>query len=696
MNRILLTGLFALCCTLNAGTPYEPLTADEDTIFLIQPTEEGLRDVTGKIGKVSSLGGEVKRDENGNLYFHLEGEKTGILIPDDGSISFKDGLSIEAYVYLEKPLSNKSGFMLKIGTGSFSFTKGQQLTVDWFSFAGEKIYVEPGAKRFDYYPVGDALCNGFLPLPTGKWVHLAFTYDPEMRTYRTWIDRGVDRISEMQREYPASGPLMVSCEKSPFRFFEGLANARIGQIKLSSKPIEFTKQAPLNIYVNELPWQDKVLVSLEQISKKLSLPADIVVFVENGGVASSKRFVLEKRETTSFEIPVTWGRGWGTRFSMYVQVYENNTRVMEREFVLSSPPHPKGPWKINPDRSLSYEDKKVFPICLYGVFEEDFPLVAELGFTMAMPHDPKRRFYSIFGSSDEELAIQRELLKDASDSKLKLIMCGGGLNNTLRRVEYLRNEPGLGFWYAYDEPFGLSLKRLRDSYNAIKLTDPNMPVAGVQNNPRRLRESAMGVDIVGVDSYPIPGCALRSIYDSTRYALKGGFFRKPVLTVICSYGPDKIPTEDEFRCMAYLAIIGGANMLGVYAWDERVKDQKAYYAKDHPEVISTFKSVIGELHRLDDVLPEPNIENDPLVEREERGIFAAVKRAKGKEYLFIASDSRREEKFTVTYPPAGNANAKNMSSGNFKGDFSFVNGKADLTVPPLGAAVFELPGPIGK
>lgn len=667
------------------------------TVFQLVPNPGGrvpLKDAAGKY-VVTVTGGKAVPDPTlGASVVFGDGSGNGIWVRDNGDESiFQGGVTLEAWLQLDEPMPRepKSGAKLGMKAGSFlwSITPEGKLNNTWLVLPTEPVATD-NWRQYNYHPVGDTLMNGEMELPVGRWTHLVVTYDEKTHTFRSWIDGGLDRDRQFARE----GPQPLGYQRgSAFVFLQGMRNCRVGGIRLRSGAHDPAPAPPMALFVNQLPWEGKTLVTLDRISDGLPFPLEAVVLVQSasGAARTVSRTRIAAGPTAHIEIPMS-GVGWrGSMSTLIVKVFAGNRQVFtdSRSVVQSKP---AGPIAIRPDKALSIGGRAVFPRLIYHVFPEDLPAVAAMGFNVFMGRDYKFRFMAPFGSADEDIADRRDSLDKGMQSGLFMALTANFVNGNPRLIEILKGHPGLLTWYAFDEPWG-RLDRLRESYNTTKLVDAEHPVVIVQNNASRFRETAEGCDILGCDSYPIPNVSLRAVADATRAAVKAVYGRKPVWTVLPAYswgGDNKLPSLEELRCMVYLAVCEGANGLGIYAWDDRPKKKDGYYMRNHPETIEVVTAVMGEVKSLETILVAPNLPGAAGFSPRNSSLHASIKQVGAKRYLFLANDSRQEEAGTLVLRDVGSATARPILEGGFSQKLEFKDGKVAVRLPCYCAAVFEL------
>jgi hypothetical protein len=355
---------------------------------------------------------------------------------------------------------------------------------------------------------------------------------------------------------------------------------------------------------------------------------------------------------------------------------------------------PAGAIRIEEDRTLMKDGKKFFPLMVYHAMPDDFPLLAELGFNVLLNNFNlgQHAGADVAGYS----ALLQQSLDAATQNHLLLWVAANSDYNKLFTIPVAKNHPALLGWYGADEPWG-DLTRLPESYNTIKMLEPDKPVLIIQNNYSRLQETALGADIIGTDPYPIPNVPLRAVVDATEAAVRAVSGRKPVWTILPQY-LTKIPTREELRCMVWLAIISGADGVGLFDWDERLKDRQTgaftgWHTTEHPEQVENVRVVFGELRTLEPVLLAPKAAQQPAMQPANPALHALLKEANGKRYLLVASDSRRAEETTLIMESLADGEARCLSDGGGNANLRFKQGALPIKLPPLGAAVYELSAP---
>ena len=656
-----------------------------DTVFLLE-----VDSVTGRLVDRVGLfeaavrGGEVAEDERVGKYVRFgEGKGNGITVPDGGRIRFDGGCTLEMWLMLEEAEAPNPGGLLAAKRGSFAFAiKDGRLNNGGMRFPTERV-ATTSLFQYGHYPVGEEVFFGATPIPSNRWVHLAITYDEGLKVIRTWVDGGIDRTRYLARE--GAAPLL-SDPTRPVELLKGMKNVRVAGVRLSRGARRLGPLPVLEAYVQQLPYQDKIAVDIDHVDKSLPLPLEIAVMFESPGGATSPAARVPLDSYGRRQILVDAPKWHGALYTLTIKAYAQGEMVYSRSVRVANP-RPRGVQRVGADHSLSVSGQAFFPLVIYHVFPEDYAAVADIGFNIIMPRGPSLQFMGT-GAGAAGIADIKSCLEEAKSQKVYLLVEANTVFGHITRVQLFKGHPALLGWMGFDEPWG-TLEKVQESYNVVKLLDPDRPIYCVQNNATRFAETAEGADILAADSYPIPRVSLRDVADRTAAAVRSVSGLKPVWTILPQYG-SKRPSLEELRCMAYLAIISGANGLGIYAWDERPKKTKGWYTKEHPRDAAVLRSVIQELKSLEKILIAPNTEEQARFDPPNGALHATIKLTNGKTYLFVASDSRKEEEAVLSVDGLPGSEGVPLSGRAGARRVRFERGRVALTLPPLFAEVFEI------
>lgn len=676
-----------LLCLALATSPvlaaFPEIKADAQTQFLLRvdPAARAFVDVTGHVAPVVS-GGEVVNDEAwGGPCLRLVDEKSGITVRDDGKLSLDGGMTLDAWVRLDESAPAK-GASLALKIGSFAWgLPGGRLTTEWLTFPSEEIFTtEP--KQFKYFPVGGDRINGLRIVPPGRWTRLTMAYDEALGMVTTQIDGVTDRFRFRHR----GAETMQRDAKKALTLFQGFKGMRIGSVHLrKGRPRLATPT--LEVFANALPYQDKLMFTFDHIDPDLPLPLEVAIMREFPSGESEMLHTTTLDSHVRRDLLLDALPSWkGTLFTFHVSVSSAGRGVLARSLRIANM-KPKVRVQLHGDGSMSREGRKFFPLLIYHALPEHFPVLAGLGFN-AVAND-----FCLRRETGADRAAYTHALKETLDAAqqhgLGVLAAANAAFGNLHTIPAAKDHPALLAWYGADEPWG-DITRLHESYNTIKLLAPDPPIFIVQNNLSRLQDTAPACDILAVDPYPVPNVSLRGVADATLAARRAVAGHKPVWTVLPQYAT-KVPTLDELRCMAWIAIASGANGLGIYSWEDQVRDAKTralsgWFTPDHPQQIENLRSVLKELRAHETMLIAPAAADQPQMQPANPALHVLLKEEKGKRWLIIANDSRRAESTELILTSADSAKPLIADSPALQPK----SGRIPLTLPALGIGVYEL------
>ncbi len=214
--------------------------------------------------------------------------------------------------------------------------------------------------------------------------------------------------------------------------------------------------------------------------------------------------------------------------------------------------------------------EKVLPVVGYHSMNEDLSRLSELGITVVQS--------SASGSPDKI----KEKLDEAQKYGVKVLvplyeyMVPAGhernIENTKRAIRMFHDHPALFGWMVMDEPRPASREDtemyalLQASYDLIRSHDPDHPVYICECYPSSFVWSGQCCDILALDPYPDYRDRIERVYNETVAAVEAVHGKKPVYNILQAWQWTSgwLPTSDEMRNMAYLAMLGGAVGLGYY------------------------------------------------------------------------------------------------------------------------------------
>ena len=275
-----------------------------------------------------------------------------------------------------------------------------------------------------------------------------------------------------------------------------------------------------------------------------------------------------------------------------------------------------GRCQVSPARSRPFSlDSDEFPL---GMFSTDgagaMDQVAKMGITYVHTYG--------MGASNDAAAMARDIafLDQAAKRGLKVIynLRGdawvkkkNGVAEMMKLVNAVKDHPGLGFWYLFDEPDGrCEPAELIPFYRALKKATPTIPVAVATAWSKNWQKYNDALDILMIDIYPVqhkpfPKSDLSAMTRFTDGALGLG---KPVMPINqcinwkvfagkkktyrgSPVAELRFPTTAELRYWCYSGAAQGVR--GMFWWSYARSVQAGY-----GWINQTFGPVMREFHQF--------------------------------------------------------------------------------------------------
>jgi len=213
------------------------------------------------------------------------------------------------------------------------------------------------------------------------------------------------------------------------------------------------------------------------------------------------------------------------------------------------------------------------------------------------------------------------------------------------RVNALKSHPALAGWYLFDEPeyYSVTPQQLDAAYQAIKQVDPLHPVTFAAPGFAPGYPFLSALDYGILDPYPIPQAPPSDILTNLANARATG---KAFDYTIQAYqsdmnlhwpgdapGPQRFPSREETRSLAYLALNGGATNLIFYGyWESHIVPGVAW---------EWMKAVdVGnELIRLGPIYSSTDAPQIGLVSSSSPDLDTGVRQWQGKAYVTVVNKS---------------------------------------------------------
>ena len=215
-------------------------------------------------------------------------------------------------------------------------------------FPADKVFTT-SLKQYKEYPVDSETFYGAMTIPSNRWVHLAVTYDQELKVIRTWIDGGIDRTRYLARD--GAAPL-VSDPAKAFEFVKGMKDVRIAAVKFSRGAWSPGPVPALEAYVHQLPYEDKIAIDIDHIRRDLDRPLDVAVILESPAGDSPVVKWVTLTASTAGNLH-RCSEMAGVLYTLIVKAYARHRLVFSNSLRVANP-RPGGKFKITGTRpSLS-------------------------------------------------------------------------------------------------------------------------------------------------------------------------------------------------------------------------------------------------------------------------------------------------------------------------------------------------------
>lgn len=222
--------------------------------------------------------------------------------------------------------------------------------------------------------------------------------------------------------------------------------------------------------------------------------------------------------------------------------------------------------------------------------------------------------------------------------------------STRADIQARMHHPAVLAWYLVDEPEGIGRapsEMVEDRYQFVKEIDQDHFCGLVVTTPEAAKDYHFGADIMWIDPYPVPAQPVTYVSDCVSGEVKAVEKDQPVWCIPQAFdwsvfNTGKVngkhrPTNEEERCMTYLALVNGAK--GIIYW---AYNGMYYYITDYPEHWSGMKKIAGELRDLSPVLMTKTVDKKLSVTTRSTGIQTMLKKLKGDWYVFAVNSLTTE------------------------------------------------------
>ena len=671
-----------------ASPPSGPPTADAATVLLWHLDEgqgEEASDASGQghVGKIT--GAQWTEGKFGKAL--VWGEDNGN-VTTPGTFPPLEAFTLQAWVKLDQ-----------MPTGQIPFW-----TADLCGQLGAAIIsIRPPGLMYVGVQLGSQSNHlmGQKKIAVGEWTHVALVYDGAARKIGLFVNGEID----LELDVPPGSPLQVNQPKNPFwaRSYGGPDEKLVGaidEISLSSRAETFGHKWRSNVYVHLLRYQPGFLVGGALTPSQAAAMPNIVLQVRNAEARQVLDTLLSAQDVNEgvlvpvrelpagdYAVKVTGVARGGARETLCEHTFHYTPPV--RDFV-----------SFTPDNVCLVGGKPFFPLGAYHVRQEDLQTIKDGGMNLGIP------FTATFPPGWSRPSDGVGYLEKCAAVGLMGVAIGGHKD----ALAHYRGHPEVLFWYVDDEPGGEGrqpadiLKRYED----WAATDPTHPMFLLHNKPAEFMRYAPACDVFACDPYPIRRAGPADLMHVVRYtegAVAAVFDRKPVWVALQCYtvravseagksqdGLPRLPTQDELRCMSYLALAGGARGLLYYAFDDTYYNngqiRGVNIGKEHPEFWAQMTQVMKELGgqqrlwlspcaslRPENLTPEVVVQQKP---------FACA----GKTYLLVVNPKYEPREVKVRLPDVKATGVAKDVLGGTAG--KIAGGELTDTLEALQAKCYEL------
>lgn len=213
--------------------------------------------------------------------------------------------------------------------------------------------------------------------------------------------------------------------------------------------------------------------------------------------------------------------------------------------------------------------------------------------------------------------------------------------------------------------------------------EPEGVFAGKLPRKERYEELVKVLDVAAPYLYPLPYQPVRSVGEAVERANAATKGRKPVLPVLQLFvwkPEDAYPTPAELGCMAYLALIHGADGIGYYSYNYVTGKPKTNIAQAQPELWKSVKALNAEIRQAGEFLLES--EREPAIGVTADPAVESRAAAKGDQALLLVANTSPETQSVKIRWVAKSAMLESIGEGK---KVTVVNGAAELRLGPMQA-----------
>jgi hypothetical protein len=333
------------------------------------------------------------------------------------------------------------------------------------------------------------------------------------------------------------------------------------------------------------------------------------------------------------------------------------------------------------DGAILINREPFFPIGLYHVSHDpaldsqrlaDLEIIARAGFNVI--------------ATPLMLRNAGPFLERADRLGVRVLVENNDREGLLAMVRGLRGRSGLLGWQIADDADSgrHTPEQLRDRYATVKAIDGGRLAYISGGFVKRLPPFVTGADVVGMQTYPVPGESLTSTTNVLTAAMAAAAPHHRAIIANCqtfAWEKKRVPTPAEARNMTYQALCAGVKGVIFYTFYDRLN-----YLPDHKELWRECTALVGELKTLAPVLLDA--ERHTLKAKQTVEVKAACWRKRGEVYLIVCNtSSSRVHRVTIPLPVSLGSEVRPLFDGTTRG-FTFDNGAIGGELQPTEVRVF--------
>jgi len=257
-------------------------------------------------------------------------------------------------------------------------------------------------------------------------------------------------------------------------------------------------------------------------------------------------------------------------------------------------------------------------------------------------------------------------------------------------VRAVKDKPGLGFWYLFDEPnlHHVWAEDLAPVYQMLKEETPEVPVGEILAGWRHWRSDNYldYLDILMPDCYPVkaqpfPQAPIHETLQRNERALNTGKLVIPILQAFIYGSGSRFPNPTEIRFTLYGSLTQGVRGIGFYSYKQADRRDPTWM----PQV---FGPVLAQASEFIDIV-RPAHQPIKLMEARKQNVYAALWPRESGTYLVLCHARSSEKDLKISLE--GHLDNARLQPWGGMGEAAEVkDGTLELTVGPWATLVWRV------